>query len=125
MKAIEIQIIKKFFRLEKQQRYINFVSSSKNRKKFIEQLAHLKDLRWDLFTEVSSFNVSLISSQLRNLSCYVISEDPAVDGTLVPLEKISSLTDTGFALILIFGQGDQIYFEGEPPFNRYISNYIV
>lgn len=121
--SLEIQLIKKFFKKEKHERYIGFVSSEKNRKKLIEQLSHLKDLKSELFKEVTGFNLSLISSQLLFPSCYVISEDESVDGTVVSLEKINQITDSGYAMILIFGECNQVYFEGEPPNNRYISKY--
>ena len=121
---LEIQVIKKFIRKEKQKRYIGFVSSSKNRKKFIAELAHFKDLSWDLFQEVSDFNPSLISPKLVRDFCYVISEDTSADGSVIPLEKIPSVIGNGFGMIIVFGQGDQIYYEGEPPYNRYMSKYL-
>jgi hypothetical protein len=118
---LEISVIEKFFKKEKQDRYINFISSSKNREKFIQQLCHLKDLKWELFQEVSSFNISDIEKQYSSQLCYVISEEPSVDGTNIALEKVPALTNNGYAMIIVFGDADKIYYEGEPPYNRYLS----
>jgi exopolysaccharide biosynthesis protein len=118
---LEIRVIKKFFKKEKQDRYIGFVSSGKNRQKFIRELSHLKDLQWNLFEEVSSFYPKQIQGFKSNQACYVISEDTSVDQTFIAVDEIHELTDSGNAFILVFGAADQMYYEGEPPFNRYMS----
>lgn len=118
-KSLEIQVIQKFFQKAKQERYVGFISSEKKRKKFTQNLSHLKDLNWNLLQEVNSFPPTLIRNSFT--SCYVISEDASVDGTIVSADGINSLTNTGQASILVFGEAEQIYYEGEPPFNRYIS----
>jgi folylpolyglutamate synthase/dihydropteroate synthase len=121
---LEIQIIKKFFKKEKQDRYIAFIASMKNRTKFIQTLSHLKDLQWELFKEVNSFDPKQIASNTAAHACYVISEDSSVDQTVLLVDNIKELTDSGNAFILVFGEAEQIYYEGEPPFNRYISKKL-
>ncbi|MGZ3912041.1 MAG: hypothetical protein ACXVBR_18285 [Flavisolibacter sp.] len=118
---MEIRVIEKFFKKEKQGRYITFVSSKRNRSKFIQELSHLKDLQWNLFEEVNSFDLKQITSYTPTQSCYIISEDSSVDQTSVTIGNIDLLTDKGRAFLLVFGEAEQIYYEGEPPFNRYIS----
>ena len=119
--SLEIRVIEKFFKKEKQNRYIAFVSSKKNRKKFIQELSHLNDLQWSLFQELKSFDIQQIDLRLSKGNCYVISEDSSVDQSSIPLADIDKLIDSGKAFILVFGDAEQIYYEGEPPFNRYLS----
>lgn len=119
---LEIKVIKRFFKKEKQERFIGFVSSVKNRKKFILELSHLKDLNWEYFTEAPS--IDIINTAVKGIadSCYVISESSAVDGSCLPIDQALALTDSGFAMILVFGDANQIYYEGESPHNRFLSN---
>ena len=116
---LEILVIERFFKKDKRDRYISFISSKKNRKKFIQTLPHLRDLNWDLFNEVSCFDPGLVG--VDSGSCYVISEDASVDQTILSATDIDKFADSGQAFILVFGDARQIYYEGEPPFNRYIS----
>lgn len=118
---LEIRIIKKFFKKEKQDRYIAFVSSINNRKKFLNELSHLKDLKWELFQEVRNFNLIQIANLNSNQLCYVISEDPSFDQSYIDITDINEILNSGKAMILVFGNADQIYYEGEPPNNRYLS----
>ncbi|MDP4265362.1 MAG: hypothetical protein Q8941_22740 [Bacteroidota bacterium] len=115
--ALEIKVIEKFFTKAKHNRYAGFISSTKNRFKFIRELSHLKDLRWELFSGINSFDLSGVGSR----SIYVISEDPGYDGKTITRDQIVLLTDSGYAFILVFGEAEQVYYEGEPPGNRYIS----
>jgi hypothetical protein len=121
---LEILAIQKFFRKEKQERFIGFVSSKKNRRKFISLLCHLRDLKWDLFQEVSSFDPDMVGNYTSNQTCYIISEDKSADQSYIPIDKIYSLENEGYAFILIFGEAEQVYYEGEPPDNKYISKRI-
>ena len=118
---LEIKVIKRFFKKGKQERYIGFVSSVKNRKKFILELPHLKDLNWENFTEAPSIDIINTVVKGKADSCYVISESSAVDGSCLPIDQAIALTDNGFAMIVVFGDANQIYYEGEPPHNRYLS----
>jgi len=122
--SLEIRVIEKFIRKEKQSRYISFVSSKKNRKKFIRELPHLKDLEWNLFVEVNSFSPEMINHFDPRQFCYVISEDSSVDGRRINVSESFSLTNSGNAFILVFGEVEEVYYEGEPPFNRYFSKKL-
>ena len=123
---LEIKVIQKFFRKEKQERYIGFITSGKNRRKFIKELPHLKDLNWEMFIEINSFNEAFISPVNKGKnqvgkSCYVISEDPSFDQTTIDINQVNRITGTGYAMIIVFGEADRVYYEGEPPYNRYLS----
>jgi hypothetical protein len=57
---------------------------------------------------------------IKNKDCYVISGNPAIDRKIIPFDE--ALEEIGgMATILVFGEAKLIYFEGEPPKNRYIS----
>jgi hypothetical protein len=123
---LEIAVIKKFVTKDKQARYIQFVSSDKTRKKFLNVLSHFRDFNWNLLEELSSEHDILDKLQRLNFKvndCYVISEDSEIDQKIISIEKV--LNKIGgyrdYATILVFGNADMIYFEGEPPHNRYIS----
>ena len=123
---LEIKVINTFIVKEKQDRYIQFVSSDNTRKKFIEKLPHFSDFKSDLFDEITGDEeilnrLKLLKSHITN--CYVISENHETDQKTFPiteaLEMIGGYSDN--ATILVFGNAELIYFEGEPPHNRFIS----
>jgi hypothetical protein len=118
---LEQIVIEKYFRKEKQDRYKGFIASARNRKKFIDQLSHLQDLEWSKFQKVPSFSPALLNNSTTYESVYVISENPAVDGSSVSLETAFEMADSRHAMILVFGNADRVYYEGEPPDNRFIS----
>ncbi len=49
--VLEIRVINKFVTETKQNRYIQFISTPKNRNKFIRELAHFGDLNFSLFED--------------------------------------------------------------------------
>jgi hypothetical protein len=127
---LEIKVIKKFINKPKQDRYIQFVSSPKNRHKFIKDLSHFKFLKWDLFNEVKGSEEQIIlqalqKNSLSDKTCYVISKNSNIDKkTLNTREAISETVGYGMGTILVFGDADMIFFEGEPINSRYISKII-
>jgi hypothetical protein len=123
--TLEIKVINKHVLKDKQSRYIQFVSSEKHRNKFIKELPHFNHFRFELLDEVHKEEVQEIQRRLKALSikrtdCYVISENPAIDQKTLPLDEAMQEMN-GMATILVFGDAEMIYFEGEPPKNRYIS----
>lgn len=117
---LEIRVIKKFFKKEKQERYIAFVSSGRSRKKLLQQLSHLRDLQWNLFEEVNYFEPGTVA-HIDEQSCYVISDDPSVDQRSISISEANRLCESGEAFILVFGDAERVYYQGEAPFNRYFS----
>ena len=123
---LEINVIKKFVIKEKQSRYIQFISSNKTRKKFLNALPHFRDFKWDLFEEIGSdFEIRNRLGTMKSLvsNCYVISEDSNIDQKSFPVDEAFNMLGgyRDHATILVFGNAEMIYFEGEPPKNRYIS----
>jgi hypothetical protein len=123
--SLEVEVIKRFVSKEKQSRYIQFVSSEKTRSKFVFDLPHFNAFKWELLDEVHKDEAQEIEKRLKALNikakeCYVISENPDIDQKIMPFEEVLEEIG-GMATILVFGEAKLIYYEGEPPKNRYIS----
>jgi len=124
---LEIKVIKKFVDKLKQDRYIQFISSPKNRHKFIADLSHFNFLQWDKFDKVNGNETEIIMTTLqkRNVldkNCYVISENKEIDTKILDIKSaISETVGYGMGTILVFGNADIIYYECETMNTRYIS----
>jgi hypothetical protein len=124
-KPLEIKVIQKYVAKDKQTRYIGFVSSEKTRHKFINELAHFSHFKWKLLEEVHKEEAREIQERLTALNiktkdCYVISENPAINQKTLPFGEVLQEI-RGTATLLVFENAELVYFEGEPPKNRYIS----
>jgi hypothetical protein len=123
--SLEIDVIKKFVTKDKQPRYLQFISSDRTRSRFVSELPHFNHFKWELFDEVHKNEAQEIQQRLNAMNikmkdCYVISENPDIDQKVLPFDE--ALNEIGsMATILVFGNAEMIYFEGEPPKNRYIS----
>jgi len=122
---LETALIEKFVRKKKQDRYKQFISS-KNRNKFIKELPHFKNFRFELFEEVNANEQAVIRQKLKLMkgnqnTCYIISENPNIDQKRLNIEDAITFFDSGFATILVFGQAEMIFYEGEAPNNKFIS----
>jgi hypothetical protein len=126
---LEIKVIKRFVDKAKQDRYIQFVSSPKNRQKFISDLPHFNFFQWDLFDPVKGNEAQAIVQALQkngvaDKTCYVISENTGIDTkTLGTKEAINETVGYGMGTILVFGDADMIYFENEMK-SRFISKML-
>ena len=124
---LEIKVIKRFVDTAKQDRYIQFVSSSKNRHKFVSDLSHFKFFKWDLLDAVQGNEEQAILQALQrngvaDKTCYVISENRNIDTKTINTKKaIIETVGYGMGTILVFGDADMIYFESETVNTRYIS----
>jgi hypothetical protein len=127
---LEIKVISKFVDKAKQERYIQFVSSPKNRRKFINKLSHFSFFQWDKFEPVKGIVEDVICQALRkngvpDETCYIISENAELDTkTLDTKEAISAIVGYSMGTILVFGDADIIYFESETINTRYISKKV-
>ena len=126
---LEIKVIEKFIRKEKQERYKQFVSSTKARIKFIKELPHFRDFKWDLLQEVNENEKQTIFQAFNSLqnyksTCYVISENALIDQKELSISEAIEIVGSDMATILVFGDANMIYFEGEAPKNRYISKPV-
>ncbi|MEO5945738.1 MAG: hypothetical protein ABIP79_02905 [Chitinophagaceae bacterium] len=124
---LEIKVIRKFIDKAKQDRYIQFVSTPKNRHKFINDISHFNFLQWNKFDEVRGNEEQIILTTLQknkvaDKTCYVISENNGIDTkTLDTKDAISETVGYGMGTILVFGDADIIYYECETMNTRYIS----
>lgn len=127
---IEIKVIKKFVNKAKQDRYIQFVSSPKNRHKFISDLSHFRFFQRDIFEAVKGIEKQVIIQTLQRNSvadktCYVISENTEIDTQVLDIkEAISETVGCSMGTILVFGDADMIYYESETMNTRYISKKV-
>ena len=127
---LEIKVIKKFIDKAKQDRYIQFVSSPKNRHKFINDLSHFNFFKWDVFTDVKgneeqTILIALQKNGVTSKTCYIISENPDIDTQTLDTKKaISDTVGYGMGTILVFGDADMIFFESETMNTRFISKRI-
>lgn len=124
---LEIKVIKKFVEKAKQDRYIQFVSSTKNRHKFIRDLSHFNFFNWDLFDRIKkdegyAIFEALSKKEIVNKTCYIISENANIDTKILDIKTaISETVGYGMGTILVFGDADMIYFENETINTRFIS----
>lgn len=124
---IEETFVSKFIIKEKRERYLNFISKGKTRRKFTQELYHFKDFDWKLFREISSneSETALILSKIaekKNIAtCHAISANPEIDGRELPIYDALASFVGEEGTILIFGNADVIYYEAEPFDGKYIS----
>ena len=126
---LESKVIKRFVIKDKRDRFLSFISNNKNRGKFTFELAHFKDLDFRLFEEVKGDERKMIKDKVKVLpkltDCYLISEDKELDGKRLSVDD--ALRDTiglGMGTIVVFGDAEIIFYEGEGPSNRWISKRV-
>ena len=124
---LERKLIEEFVAKKKRARYIAFIERESSRKTFLDELYHFKDFDWNLFEEIrgnqnerDAIRQTLIDK--KNISsCYVISTNKTFDGKPFTvsdgIDQIVGVEGT----IIIFGETEVVYYEGEAPHNRFIS----
>ena len=127
---LESKVIRRFVIKDKRDRYINFVSKDKNRDKFTFELAHFKDLDFRLFEEVKGDEREMIKDKIKVLSkvvdCYLISEDKELDRKRLTVdEALRETIGHGMGTLLVFGDAEIVFYEGEGPSNRWISKRVT
>jgi hypothetical protein len=123
--------IKAFVVHDKQERFLLFAASPKNRKKLTRELGHFCwfDNRystpvswtvdpnrklWDRHVQGIANIIRLLRSKGAGQSCWGISENVEIDGKLLPLESaLESVVGSGMGSILSCIPGKLAYFEGE------------
>jgi hypothetical protein len=125
---LEVVVLKRFFIKQKRKRYIEFVKG-KRRKEFANSLAHCRDLRYDSFVELVRGDIiqqimNHVSHLNDNKSCYVISENDNIDGKRMSIEKaLHEVIGHSLGTLLVFGNAEIVYYEGETSNNRWISRH--
>jgi hypothetical protein len=121
----EDAVVRAFIIPLRQERYLEFLKSPKNRKKFINALAHFKHLDPKFATSIAgnqsnpSALVKLLVGKGAGTKCWVISENGELDGKEIDLqtalkETVGRQMGTFISCIL----GKLAYFEDED--GRYI-----
>lgn len=124
---LEAKVIQRFVNKDKQERYLGFVSSPKNRWKFTNELPHFQDFKWNLFelldkNEEVTILAALKRNNLHQKSCYVISFDPEIDTKEIDVsDAIAQIINYNMGTILVFGDAEIIVYGGEEVKSRYIS----
>ena len=124
---LESKVIQRFIVKGKQDRYLQFVNSPKNRKKLIANLAHFRDLEQDAFKLVTGIEEEVVRQALAQQgisarTCYVISENSRIDTLTLGLSEAMRET-VGYQMgtMLVLGNADALYYESETMKIRYIS----
>ena len=123
---LEAKIIQLFVRKDKRERYLVFINKTKTRDKFISELAHFRDLDFDNFEKISGDERQFIKTRISTLAnisdCYAISENRKIDGQRIDIKTaLDETIGSGMGTILVFGDGDTVYFEGEEMNERWLS----
>jgi len=122
---LEILTINRYFKKDKARRYVDFILKEKNRRKFISTLAHTTDLDYSKFRKVEKNEKAIVLEMLASqkiTKCYIISENKKIDRQYMNPEKaLDSTIGYGMGTILVFGDGDLVFYEGEESGNRWIS----
>ena len=127
----EQRAIRAFVQQDKQERFLGFLGDPKNRKKFTESLAHFRwlDQRfatpiprkvdpklklWERHVQGIENIYRLLKSKGAGASCWVISEDPEIDGRELDLRTaLEHVNGRQIGTILSCVPGKLAYFESE------------
>ncbi len=121
---IESKVIENFVIKDKRDRYLNFIKKSKTRRKFTDALAHFS-AQLGNFQEIKTNELEEINRRLQKIKfiedCYLISENNEIDGKRLKIKD--ALTETigmGMGTLIVFGNADLVFYEGEEPSDRWI-----
>ena len=125
--ALEVKVINRFSAKHKRERYLQFVTSTKNRKKFIADLHGGSFYEESMLERVTGIEEDAICQALKQLgiatrSCYVISENTSIDTLTLELEDVlPKVVGWGAGTMLVFGEADLIFVELDGLKNRFIA----
>ena len=126
---IEKKVIERFVVKTKRDRYLTFINNDKTRDKFTKELAHFRDLRQDQFEELKSDERKKIKDRIKSLGnikdCYLISESSKIDKKRLDIDSaLNEIIGYGMGTLIVFGDAEIVYYEGEGPCDRWISKPI-
>ena len=105
--ATETSFVNAFIVRKKRERYLYLLSSSKRRKKLLDQLYHCPDIDPTFVREVKATGEpyhAVVEEQLRNAGapekCYVISTDENHDGLVLRLHDVLEEYEAGSAMLI-------------------------
>jgi hypothetical protein len=129
--AHEEGVIRAFVQRDKQERFLEFLANPKKRKKFTESLAHFRWFEqrfatpipwkvdpklklWERHVQGVENVYRLLKSKGAGVTCWVISEDPEVDGRELDLAvALEHVNGRQIGTILSCVPGKLAYFESE------------
>jgi hypothetical protein len=118
---LERKVIKRSVTKSKRDRYLQFVTSTKNRQKFMADLYSGQFFLQGVLEE-QVIRQALIHQDTTTGTCYVISENTALDTqTLTLPEALRTVVGWSAGTILVFGDADLVFVELNGLRNRYIS----
>jgi hypothetical protein len=127
----EAAVVRAFVQQDKQERFLGFLANPRNRKKFTDSLSHFRwfDQRfaapiprkvdpklnlWDRHTQGIENIHRLLKSKGAGLTCWVVSEDPEIDGRELELRAaLEHVNGRQIGTILSCVPGKLAYFESE------------
>ena len=124
---LEIKVINRFIKKDKRDRYLQFVTSAKNRKKFINDLHGGRFFKENALEKVTEIEEKVIQQALAQQgivthTCYIISENSDIDTQTLNLSDVLRIVvGWGAGTILVFGEAELIFVELDGLRNRYIS----
>jgi len=133
MQSIEHEeaTIKAFVQRNRQERFLSFVASPKNRRKFTRELPHFPWCdrthatpgKWKVDPSLPLWGrhlqgIESVSRMLRSKgavrTCWIISNNPSIDGQEMDLDSaLESVVDSDWGTILSCVPGKLAYFKGE------------
>lgn len=122
----EFLLIKKFVIVERQDRYLNLITTKKGRIKFRKYISHFSDLNTSYCTALNHLKSSkqlydILVSKGASEGCYIISENSKYDMIYLPLWKaIQILYGSGMGFFLSCAPGRLLYYEGEENNQRFL-----
>lgn len=125
--ALEVKVINRFSAKNKRERYLQFVTSTKNRKKFIADLHGGTFYDGSMLARVTGSEEDALCQALKQLgiatrSCYVISENTSIDTLTLELKDVlPKVVGWGAGTMLVFGEADLIFVELDGLKNRFIA----
>jgi|SRR5580704_12053206 hypothetical protein len=121
----EKAVVQAFILPVRQERYLEFLKSPKNRKKFISVLAHFKHLDPKFATSIAGNQsnpaalVKLLVGKGAGIKCWVISENADLDGKELDLETaLQETVERQMGTFISCIPGKLAFFEDED--GRYI-----
>ncbi|WP_426060970.1 hypothetical protein [Hymenobacter sp. B1770] len=124
--ALEVKVINRFSAKNKRERYLQFVTSAKNRKRFIADLHGGSFYEQRMLERVTGGDEYSICQALKQLgiashTCYVISENISIDTLTLDLNDVLPNVGWGTGIMLVFGDADCIFVELDGLKNRFIA----
>jgi hypothetical protein len=112
---------------ERRDRYLGLLASARGRAKMRDALAHFRDLDARYARPVAPADqapgrlAALLRSRGAPADCYLLAEDAALDGLVLPLEEaLAAVVGRGMGAFVSCVPGRLAYYEGEDAGERYL-----